>query len=123
MVSWRFSFTCVWVPREANSVAHSCVSVVSSTKCSFFWLDTIPDCLIGLPSSECTPTLQFNESSMILKKTRRRYVDSSSEEAPSWATCRFADNVKQGARQQEYSHWGKQGSKEQDFVVTPYNNM
>uniref|UniRef100_K4A083 RNase H type-1 domain-containing protein n=1 Tax=Setaria italica TaxID=4555 RepID=K4A083_SETIT len=50
------SFKFVWVRREANSVVHSCASVVSSTEHSCFWLDAIPDWLTCLAVGDCTPT-------------------------------------------------------------------
>lgn len=48
-------FKVEWVPREANSVAHCCSSLVSSAERSMFWFDDIPDWLEGLVSIDCTP--------------------------------------------------------------------
>uniref|UniRef100_K4AKD1 RNase H type-1 domain-containing protein n=1 Tax=Setaria italica TaxID=4555 RepID=K4AKD1_SETIT len=47
------SFKCVCVRRKANSVAHPCARMVSPTERSCFWLDVIPDWLIGLAAGDC----------------------------------------------------------------------
>ena len=43
--------------RDANSVAHCCACMVSATERSFFWLDYIPDWLLGLAAVDCTPVI------------------------------------------------------------------
>jgi ribonuclease HI len=48
-------FRVVWVSRDANSVAHCCASMVSATERSLFWLDYIPDWLLGIAAADCTP--------------------------------------------------------------------
>jgi ribonuclease HI len=48
-------FKIVWVSREANSVADHCAQLVSPTERSFFWLDYVPDWLLGLAAADCTP--------------------------------------------------------------------
>ena len=50
-------FRVAWVRREANSVAHCCACMVSATERSFFWLDYIPDWLLGLAAVDCTPVI------------------------------------------------------------------
>jgi ribonuclease HI len=48
-------FRVKWVCREANSVADCCASMVSVTERSLFWLDYVPDWLMGLGATDCTP--------------------------------------------------------------------
>jgi hypothetical protein len=48
-------FRIKWVCREANSVADVCASMVSAMERSFFWVDYIPDWLLGLAEADCTP--------------------------------------------------------------------
>ena len=50
-------FRVEWVCRDANSVAHGCASMVSATERSHFWLDYIPDWLLGVAVANCTPII------------------------------------------------------------------
>jgi hypothetical protein len=45
------------VSRDANSVAHCCARMVSATERSLFWLDYIPEWLVGLAVADCTPVI------------------------------------------------------------------
>lgn len=47
-------FKVQWVCREANLVADCCASMVSATERSLFWLDYVPDWLLGLATADYT---------------------------------------------------------------------
>jgi hypothetical protein len=51
-------FKIVWVCREANSVANCCASMVSATERATFWLDYIPEWLLGIAAIYCTPVIE-----------------------------------------------------------------
>lgn len=51
------SFRVEWVNREANSVAHCCAGMVSTTERSLFYFDDFPEWLMGLATHDCTPTM------------------------------------------------------------------
>lgn len=53
-LGWSFFISELFGCIEANSVAHHCASMVSATERSFFWLDYIPDWLLGLAVVDCT---------------------------------------------------------------------
>jgi hypothetical protein len=40
------------VSRDANSVAHCCARMVSTTEHALFWLDYIPEWLVGLAAAD-----------------------------------------------------------------------
>ena len=44
-----------WVCREANSVADHCAQLVSASERYFFWVDDVPEWLLGLATADCTP--------------------------------------------------------------------
>ena len=48
-------FRVVWVRREANSVAHRCARMVSALERSQFWIDHVPEWLLGLAADDCNP--------------------------------------------------------------------
>lgn len=50
-------FRIKWVCREANSVADACASRVSAMERSLFWLDYVPDWLLGLAAVDCNLVL------------------------------------------------------------------
>jgi len=48
-------FRVVWVRREANSVARRCARMVSAPERSQFWIDHVPEWLLGLAADDCNP--------------------------------------------------------------------
>jgi hypothetical protein len=50
-------FKIAWVSRDANSVTHCCARLVSATERALFWLDYIPEWLVGLAADNCTPVI------------------------------------------------------------------
>lgn len=51
------NFKVFWVCREANSVADHCAHTVSAIERAFFWLDHVPDWLVGLGEADCNPVI------------------------------------------------------------------
>jgi hypothetical protein len=48
-------FRVAWVSRDANSVVHCCARMASER--TLFWLDYIPEWLVGLAAADCTPVI------------------------------------------------------------------